>query len=433
MKSNKLNNSENEEAYGDFKVKQSKFGNTVAKIITLLCAMIIWLFAATGENSDSEYTFTNIPVTLTNIPKGMSAFSGTTNVVDVTVVGKRNEINKLTKDEIKIFADCSSIETPGRYDIDLHAELKDGISLKALSKDTAYVHISSSATKELKIDVEARNYTIPPSCTLKYTITTEQSVTVSGPKDELEKISYAAVIIYPGNMTESRTCSGTISLFTADHEEYTNAYVTTSVDQALVQVELIATKDLTLTVDSLHGHFDESNSNITVSPSKISVSGSYEVLSLLESISVYKLDESAVINCSEINATLKLPDGVKSTDGITEVTVKVELFGTEDRTIVFPKELITVYGKNSKYDYTILNDIKISVRLPENYYSLLSPTDFSVTIDVSKCTEENSTVVAAVLLKNERTGAYILSDTDKNVTVTISEHIEPADNGGELE
>ncbi len=432
MKRSKQSDLETEEAYGDFKVKQSKLGNGIAKGVTLLCALIIWFFAATGENSDSEYTFTNIPVTLTNIPKGMSAFSGTTNVVDVTVVGKRNEINKLTKDEIKIFADCSSVEAPGRYDIDIHAELKDGISLKALSKNTAYVHISSSATKELQIDVKALNYTIPPSCTLKYSIITEPSVTVSGPEDELSKIDYAAVIIYPGSMTASRTCSGTISLFTADHEEYTNAYVTTSIDEAIVQVELIATKDISLTVGTKYDYFSESNSKLSVTPSSIRVSGSYEILSEIESLEVYTVDETAVTDGSVINVSLKLPDGVKSIDGVTDVTVKTELFGTEDKTLVFPKELITVRGKNSAYDYVILNDIKISFRLTEGYYSLFSPTDFSVTIDVSDCTEENSTVVAAIILKSEYKNAYILGDTDKNVTVTLSEHI-PQENGGVLE
>ncbi len=425
---NKKQEAEGEEAYGELQVKQSKLGNTIAKVITLLCAVIIWFFAASGENTDSEYTFTNIPVTLKNIPKGMSAFSGTNNVVDVTVVGKRSEVNSLSKDDIGVYVDCSSISSPGRYDLDIHSELKDGISLKALSKDTVFVHISAASSKDMPITVKAVNYTIPPSCTLKTSVTSEPTVTVSGPADELDKISYASVVIYPGNVTSSLTCSGSITLFTADHEEYTSAYVTTSANDAIVKVDLIMTKELALTADTKHGYFNDSTAKLTLTPSSIKVGGDYEILSTMDSLNVYTIDEKSVSDGSEIKVQLDLPDGVKALEQISEITIKVELLDTLDKTLTFPSELIEMRGATLGYDYAFAGDVNISYRIRKNAANYVSASDISVVIDVSDLTQGSAALVATVVLKNENKNAYLLSGTDKNVTVTVT----PRESEGEL-
>ncbi len=408
------------ESYGDLKVKDNKVMNTVAKILAFVCAVIIWFFAVGNESPHFEKTYTNLTVEITGIPQGMSVMSGGGTLVDITVMGIRSEVNDLDKDDIKVYADASAITTPGKYDLPISAELGNGITVQSFSRDAVSVYISTASQKIIPLSAKLIDYTMPPDCTVKTTIKGEPTVTVFGPKEELDKITRASVVVSPGNIVSALTCSGQIKLYDESGEEYTNTFVTQSLHEAIVEVELMTVADITLTVDSLHGYFTEDNTEITVSPSTITVSGRYEDISGISSINIYTVDETKITSDSKLQLQLDLPDGMTSTEQITDISVSIKHTGTSVKTFPISQEMITMNDCSDAYIYEPYTaGLTVRVRGENNAsFAAMTAENISVSVDVGSCEPGTSVLPAKVTIKGVSGLAYVLGEYTIEITVT---------------
>ncbi len=409
-----------EEAYGDLKVKSNKVMDTVAKVLALVCAIIIWFFAVGNESPHFEKTYTNIPVDITGVPKGMSVISGGGAHVDITVKGIRSEVNKLDKNDINAYVDASVITTPGKYDLPLAADLGNGITVQSFSHDVLSVYISTSSQKIIPLSAKLIDYTMPPDCTVKTMIKGEPTVTVFGPKEELDKISYASVVVSPGNLTSALTCSGQIKLYDEAGDEFSNAFVTQSLHEAIVEVELMTVAEIELTVDTLYGYYTESNTKITVSPSTVTVIGRYEDISDISSLNIYTVDETKITSDAELKLQLNLPDGMTSTEQITDISVNIKHTGTSVKTFPVTYDMIILSNTSDKYSYSPYTmGLTVKVRGDnKSDFAYMTADNISVSVDVGACDIGTSVLPAKVAIKGINGMAYVLGEYTVEITVS---------------
>ena len=106
-------------------------GNTrTMAVIAFLLALVIWLAVSINESPVVERVVRDVKVEVDeSMPSqlGYEAFGADNLYVDVTVSGKRYEVgdNVLTADDLTVTAVTTSVDSPGKYTLQLRAAAKD--------------------------------------------------------------------------------------------------------------------------------------------------------------------------------------------------------------------------------------------------------------------------------------------------------------------
>ena len=89
---------------------RSRWGNLALKILAVLGAFLIWLYAEAMDDPNYTRDFVGIPVTITNnAPNGLTVVSGSNYMVNITVQGNRKMVEELTYEDVEAFVDISDI------------------------------------------------------------------------------------------------------------------------------------------------------------------------------------------------------------------------------------------------------------------------------------------------------------------------------------
>ena len=141
-----------EDVSGDYGVKIDRRTDIAARILCALAAVIVWLYVMNIDRPDFEKTFTGVPVSIENEKMiadeyNMSVISGYENTVNITVTGKKSEINKYTAQDIAAFVDLVSVNQPGKHQLEIVASAPGGLTVTAVSPSSAVVYTDVLSTK----------------------------------------------------------------------------------------------------------------------------------------------------------------------------------------------------------------------------------------------------------------------------------------------
>ncbi len=121
------------------------------KIFSLIFAVILWVFATTGEKAEIGLI---VPVEVKNIPKSFVVVDLRPPSVDVRIYGPKSLLRTVLNRDLKITLDISKVRRPGiiKYRItgsDL--ELPRGVVLKGVQPRTIEVELDRFVKKEVKV------------------------------------------------------------------------------------------------------------------------------------------------------------------------------------------------------------------------------------------------------------------------------------------
>jgi YbbR domain-containing protein len=162
------------------------FRNLSIKIVALLAASIIWLFAVLERN---QVTSMVLPVKVDRIPPGMLVAGMDTTHVLAELSGQGRELLML-KLRKPAFALKLTSETPGRVHVKLSQEqsnLPAGIQVVLAKPEYINVDLDAQARRLMKVVVPIRDK--PPKGYVVTSAKALDNVYVSGPEDEIELLS----------------------------------------------------------------------------------------------------------------------------------------------------------------------------------------------------------------------------------------------------
>ena len=122
-----------------------------------LLAILMWFYVLGYDSPNFEKRFAGIDVSVSGAAelKEKNGFA-----VDVTVAGKKTDVNRLSSDDIRAYIDISSLTENGRVPVRIQVDLPNGIRLASLSTDTVYIYVDRSVTAEIELDVELTDYVL---------------------------------------------------------------------------------------------------------------------------------------------------------------------------------------------------------------------------------------------------------------------------------
>ena len=352
-----------------------------ARIASVLIAFGIWAYAAENDTVRSEVSLKGIPITVSGEQSStLSVISGYNNTLDVVLSGNKSIIRTLSSSDVTASVDISDYTSAGKYTVPISLDLPDGTSVvsQSLTDISVYLDISTSVT--VPVNVKYTNYMIEEGYELGVAVPSESSVTVTGPKSVVERISYALAELDLGKVEKTVKMSSKLSLVDSSGETVTNPYVKLQTSEVTVTVALYTEKTVPLSVDTKYGYLTSKNSVITVTPSSVKVKGEPSTLDSLDKITIATLDEK---HLSGDNMTQKivLPDGVYMTDGTETATISVRHVGTSLRTMTVDN--ITVENPSNLSYELVTESVEVKLRGPTEALAELTSDSVKATLELS--------------------------------------------------
>lgn len=183
------------------------------KILTMLLSLVIsfglWLYVVTVISPESESVYYSVPVELVGADyldaHNLIIVSDTKNLrMDLTLQGTRSDLSKLNSSNITIIGDLSKITQAGEHRVPCSVSFQSGTA-EVLAQNPEYISVVVAEQVSKTIPVKIIYTGSVPSgyeadkenVTLDHT-----TVTIRGPKETVEQVSYAGVTVdLTGKMT----------------------------------------------------------------------------------------------------------------------------------------------------------------------------------------------------------------------------------------
>lgn len=401
------------------KPKQSgiHIANFIARIVCLLAAIGIWFYVQDYDSPTYEKKFTNIPVAISGGANGLTVLSGYDNDVDVTVKGRKSDINRLKASDITAEIDISTITEAGDVSCPVDIILPSGLEVSELSSTYFWLYIDKTATASIPVFPSYTGYT-ESGLTVGNITASPSSVVVSGPEAVLKTISGAYCGLELDKITGSVSARKSIVLRDQNGEEISNPYVTIGTKEVVLRLPVYREASIPIKVQFIGGVHSLSESTIVTEPRLITVRGTVEAMNELYDL-VVDVDESKIAGAGTVSVPINLPKDVESVSGETVVKLKITLHNNMMRTMVLTN--IQTVNAPEGMNYT-LDSPSITVTLRGKQTSLLAFTQASMTAKLDLAFLEgrpSGTYQVPLELNTDfaNTGVYAFGEYMVNVTI----------------
>lgn len=324
-----------------------------SKIIHALLAFAIafglWVYVITVVSPESEETFYNVPVILNNESvlndNGLMIVSDENPAVTLKLKGNRSDLSNLKSSDITVIADLSRIDGPGEKRLSYTVTPPGNISFEVLSQSPQQITLTIAewASKEVDI-VVVYNGSTPPD----YIADTDsveldhQKVTVTGPKEVVDRITQAVIEVELEGKSETITQSYRYTLCDVAGEPVDAAAVQTSVAEVQLTLRILQVKEVQLLLDVAYGGgATEQTSQVVIDPVIIKVAGSEKLLDGLDTLTLGAVNLAELTEDTVLTFPINLPEGIENLSGVNEASVSIKFPGLKVKTLKVTRILPT--------------------------------------------------------------------------------------------
>ncbi len=404
--------------------------NVFTFVLSLVVAVFLWVYVMSVDAPNSEQTFYGVKVSVNNIERlnqesGLSVVSENENIyIDVVLQGKKSVLGKLSPDDIKAYVDVSAITEAGTHSLEIkYMPFPGGATFVSASSGTVSMVADITTTVNIPISVKFENSIIPVGYSVGDIVLNTEHVTVTGARTDVEKIAEAVIILNTGTLTRSVTVKDVLPvLCDKSGDEVRSEYVSYNREYVDVYVPIYLEKEIKIKVGYQHGYFNEKNTSVILSPSKILVRGDAEKVEALgDSITVGNINEKTNSNSFVFDITKSmLGDGVTVVTGTSKVIATVSYTGIEVMDFLVESENFKVNNPH-KINYSLVQDgVVIKLRCPTGKLGYVNNENVEVLLDLSNLGSTENTVSAKLVItfKGELAGvAYELSAYSVDVVI----------------
>lgn len=356
--------------------------NTRIKLISLLSAMVLWMYVMAIVDPEDTKLFENIPVTVTNTEElqddDLVVYPESELVADIYITGKLSDLQKLSEDDIHIYG---SINNP--------IEGKNYLYLKVnTTKQVSYEFKSDFIVVKLeKLMHQERN--ISPEIIGDYeddvdTVTLQQSsVNISGPRVLIEQVDYIKATVHVDSKDKDKLTQR-VKLIPVDIEGKEVNGVNLDVKTMNAEVTFLAEKQVPINIQLKDENADIKAYEVT--PQVITIKGKNEVLDKINYINTQKIDSTSIGVSKKVN--LIIPEGV-TTDETTSVVKPKDKESLIQR-LVYSNSDIELRNNTQEIkisDLNIPDSINVEVQLDDTNIKL-SKSDINLYIDLDNGYDE---------------------------------------------
>ena len=409
-----------EETVSYVSAQKTNRNNIIAIVICALASVCIWFYVMSVDSPIYEETFSSVPVELKmgsgeGSNSDYSAISGTGNVIEVTLKGRKTILNALKAEEIEAYVDVSNVGAAGRSSYSVVLEPPSGTVIVDYYPKEVSVYMDRRTSKQIPVHVELQDYTYPEDYILDIRPSVE-TVTVTGPETELELIEEARVIISPGPITGSSVNAGSVQLVKQDGSEVSR-YVTSDVTNINVNIVVYLEKDIPLKFAYVHGYYNDDTVSVKINPEVIPVKGTKERLDQMTEILVATIDETQIQGDGVYYYNLTPPEGIEVLEAYDRVAVTINHAADYAQRTIQVTDIRTENVPDGKTVDVLAEAISVQLRGVVNKLYALTEEDVYLVIDMKNLTQVTGNVYA--------TATAVIKDGNSAELYPLSSYVVP--------
>lgn len=393
------------------------YNNKLAMLFSLILAFGIWIWVAIEKSPVVEITVSAVPVKIdmeNSVPAQLhlQTFGQTEFYVDVTVTGKRFVVSALTPEDLTVTAQTNYVDSAGTKSLQLKATANDSRDYEIQRISQNYIDVYFDTYKEAEFAVEPRilapdDKTVVDGCILGSVLFSKNTVVVSGPSAEVNKVTgVIAETSVSAPLSATTTVQPEIKLQTDGQE--TLSYVELNTGESTVTMTMPVLKKVVLptsvTFKNAPGGYLNGDVPVTVSPSQIEAAVPIEKVGELKSISVGTVD-FAELDSGYNTFNFKASDITEYTvvDSSARFRVTVNMTGTVTAAFSVSAQNIAVTAQKDGFHSSVLTRGIENIRVIGTAEEIAALTNDMLYAEVdlsdAEITEGEQTVKARIVIK----------------------------------
>lgn len=290
-----------------------------------------------------------------------------------------------------VYPDWSGVRDSGEKTLHLQVRgvntLLNGVSVSIEGGDNSVdVVFDVVEEKTVPITVTTNYLTIADGYILYGTELSKETVTLSGPSTEIDKVeTCTAEVTHKGELTDSVTLDTALRFYTKSGSEVKFEY--TNLEESSVEVTLEVYKMATLPVSvsfiNAPRNFDPSVLVYSLSKQTLNVAGPESQIEKLSTLSVGTIDLSTFALNKVYELPIELPGNIRLLDNISSITVSFDSSKLETKTMNLPASCVQVVNLPSTYTLNVQTERLMNVTLcgPAGLLDTLVPEQVVIEID----------------------------------------------------
>ncbi len=342
-------------------MKRKFLNNLSLKILSVVCAIILWLVVM----NISDYTMTveidDIPVTQLNgdvleeLDQVYDVEKGDT--VDIIVKGRRSIVSKLSVSDFRATADLSTMSITNTVQIFVEPtdkSLKEDITITCVDNTMSLI-LEDKISAQLPVYVNV-NGEPDEDYAVCEAVASPNIITIEGPKSAVDKVVAAETTVSVSGCNSEFETSGDIIIYDAYGEAVSNDKITISHDMVDISVKIYPEKSVTVQVE-VKGKPESGYAvgEIQYQPQTVTIAGPQEKLDLISEIVICDISVSGQSENLQTTIDLKnyLPEEVSVADSTGDVVVNIAIEKMVEKTFTPAVKDISLTNKQEGYTYTI--------------------------------------------------------------------------------
>lgn len=352
--------------------------NTKIKLISLLSAIVLWMYVMAVVDPQETKVFEGVPVSITNIDElkndNFVVYPEVDLTTDVYVTGKLSALKNISKDDITVYGTITDAKE-GNNAVYLKVNTSKGVSCN-LKPDTLIIPLDRVVEERRSIDVVVEGKYKSYLDTLQLE---EDSIKIYGPRTLVGLVQKIRATLTLDVNKDNFTTS--LKLTPVDENGKKVDGVTLETDSVNANISLLVEKNVPINVV-----FSDNNDNIDqyeLSQSSITIRGKKQIIDATTSINTKAIDVSNITSDESKEVQLDIPQGIEI-DTNTKITIKFGMVKELNTKFLYSKDEVELRNSDS-VDVSTLNlpdEIEVEVEY-SNDISTLSKSDIILYIDLS--------------------------------------------------
>lgn len=362
-------------------MKERLSNNTKLKLISLLSAIVLWMYVMAVVDPEETKLFEDIPVSITNLndlsDKDLVIYPDTEVTTSVYVTGKLSTIQKMSKEDISVYGQINN-PIEGKNEIYLKVTPAQRVTYE-FKNSIAIVNLEKIITENKKIEVEVTGNIKQDIDTINLENNNEE-VEVSGPRSLVEKVEKIEAILNSNKQTDDFDIS--LDLKPVDKKGNVVSGVELKTSSLNAKVTLLKEKTVPIKVN-IEG---ENTENYKLSQDTVYIKGKRELVDKIEYISTQPINLSSIPKNTTMDISLIIPNGI--TSNIKSVSATLNISNSLTSEFIYNSNEVKIKNNVNNID---TSNIKIpdtiTVNIEYDDTEKIDKQDITLYIDLSK---ENS-------------------------------------------
>ena len=409
-------------------------------VISILVAIAMWLYVDLERAPERTMTIRDIPVEFsgentTLADKNLMLLSGYDTTIDLKIRGPKRELVKMNRDNVRVIASTSSIDSVGVHQLDWTVSFPDGVvrtnvSVEKASLSQITVTVGELYTKEVPVECQVVGEVAEGYFTGDVVLDPEV-LTLRAQRDDLLNVSCAKLTVDISGATRSVVQTVDVQLYDYDGNPVENSNIRTNTSLIQAKVPVLTTREVELAVEFSGVPGAAMNSiKCDITPKTVRLNGEADVLDSIDKLVLATLHVDDLELHQQNSYVVTPPDGTWLVNGNEVATADITLEGIEEKSLTATS---IEFDKLPSGLYAIAPDGGLTVRLwgLSEEIEAVTAENLRVIADMSAVTGQGTvTVPVTVTISgfNDVTvrGPYELTVTVTDVAPTVPETAEGA-------